>query len=142
MLTSILPATHAQQNPSDSLRYPITDRRGDPYTYPNRNTLDFKDTSYLKRNITYDPKTKEYYVEEKIGNQWYRTPVSISMEDFIRLQGRKDEEEYFKKRADLLANMNRRLNRPKFKVSPDWFNRIVGTGKIDIRPSGYVDILA
>ena len=142
MLTSFLQATHAQQNPGDSLRYPLTDRRGDPYTYPNRNTLDFKDTSYLKRNIIYDPKTKEYYVEEKIGTQWYRTPVSISKEDFLRMQGRKDEELYFKKRADMLANMNRRLTRPKFKVSPDWFNRIVGTGKIDIRPSGYVDILA
>src|SRR5436190_713108 len=36
--------------------------------------------------------------------------------------------------------MNRRSFKPKFKVSNDWFNRIVGTGKIEIKPSGYVDL--
>ena len=40
----------------------------------------------------------------------------------------------------MLTDMNRRLFKPKFKTSNDWFNRIIGTGKIDIKPSGYVDI--
>lgn len=131
-----------QQQPGDSLKFPIKDRRGDPYTYPNRNTLDLRDTSYLKKTVEYDPATKQYYIVEKIGNQYYRTPTSFTMEEFVRMQGKKDEEDYFKKRANLLANMNRRMTRPVFKVSGDWFNRIVGNGKIDIRPSGYVDILA
>jgi cell surface protein SprA len=38
--------------------------------------------------------------------------------------------------------MNRRIFKPKFRISGDLFNRIIGTGKIDIRPSGYVDFLA
>lgn len=127
---------------SDTSRYPLTDRYGDPYSNPNRNTFDLRDTGYLKRTIEYDPKTKQYYIIEKIGNKFYRTPASFSMEEFLRLQGRKDEEDYFKKRSALLANMNRRLFKPKFKVSKDWFNRIVGEGKVDIKPSGYVDFLA
>ncbi|HEX7904082.1 MAG TPA: cell surface protein SprA [Chitinophagaceae bacterium] len=140
-------ARYFQQQPSDSLRFPIHDRYGDPYTYPNKNTMDFRDTSYLKKNIEYDPKTKQYYVVEKIGNQYFRTPVSFSMEEFLRIQGKKDEQDYFKKRASLLANMNRRMTRPKFKVNNDWFNRMMGVGpdgkvKIDIKPSGYVDVLA
>ncbi len=64
------------------------------------------------------------------------------MEDFIQMQGQKDEDDYFRKRAALLTDMNRRLFKPKFKVSKDWFNRIVGTGKVEIKPSGYVDFLA
>src|SRR6185295_250061 len=64
------------------------------------------------------------------------------MEEFVRLQGKKDEEDYFRKRANLLANMNRRSFKPKFKVSNDWFNRIVGSGKIEIKPTGYVDLRA
>lgn len=127
---------------TDTSRYPLTDRYGDPYSNPNRNTFDLRDTGYLKRTIEYDPKTKQYYIIEKIGNKFYRTPASFSMEEFLRLQGRKDEEDYFKKRSALLANMNRRLFKPKFKVSKDWFNRIVGEGKVDIKPSGYVDFLA
>ena len=124
---------------TDTTRYPLTDRRGDPYTERNRNTFDLKDTSFIKRTIEYDPKTKQYYIVEKIGSHYYRTPTSFSMEEFIRLQGKKDEEDYFRKRANLLSNMNRRSFKPKFKVSNDWFNRIVGTGKVEIRPSGYVD---
>jgi hypothetical protein len=150
MLVAFLPeasARYFQQQPGDTSRYPLRDRRGDPYTYPNRNSFDFRDTSYLKKSIEYDPKTKQYYIVEKIGSQYYRTPVSFSMEEFVRMQGKKDEEDYFKKRANLLANMNRRLTRPKFKVNTDWFNRMMGVGpdgkiKVDIRPSGYIDILA
>ncbi|HEX7845697.1 MAG TPA: cell surface protein SprA, partial [Chitinophagaceae bacterium] len=136
-----IPANDFRQ-PADTNKYPYNDRYGDPYSYPNRNSFDLKDTSFIKRTIEYDPKTKQYYIIEKIGNQYYRTPVAFSMEEFLKLQGQKDEQDYFKKRASLLANMNRRLTKPKFRVSKDWFNRIVGTGKVDIRPSGYVDILA
>ena len=106
----------------------LRDRYGDPYSNPNRNTFDFRDTAFLKRNIEYDPKTKQYYIVEKIGNKYYRTPTSFSMEDFLRLQGKKDEDEYFRRRSAMLANMNRRIFKPKFKTSKDWFNRIVGYG--------------
>ncbi len=129
-------------NPAADSIPSLRDRYGDPYSNPNRNTFDFRDTAFLKRKIEYDPKTKQYYIVEKIGNQYYRTPTSFSMEDFLRLQGRKDEEEYFRRRSAMLANMNRRIFKPKFKTSKDWFNRIVGTGKVEIKPSGYVDILA
>ncbi|HEX4876159.1 MAG TPA: cell surface protein SprA [Chitinophagaceae bacterium] len=131
----------------DTTRYPLIDRRGDPYSNPNRNSFDLRDTSFIKRTIEYDPRTKQYYIVEKIGNQYYRTPTSFTMEEFVRLQGKKDEQDYFKKRSALLSNMNRRMFKPKFKVSGDWFNRIMGAGpdgkvKIDIRPTGYVDFMA
>jgi cell surface protein SprA len=127
---------------SDTTRYPLYDRYGDPYSYPNRNPFYLQDTSFIKKNIIYDPQTKQYYVEEKIGNQYYRTPVSFSMKEFLEMQGKLDEQEYFRKRANLLANMNRRNYKPKFQFFNNWVNRITGNGKIDIRPTGYVDILA
>jgi cell surface protein SprA len=132
---------------ADTNRYPLRDRYGDPYSNPNRNTFDLKDTGFIKRSIEYDPQTKQYYIVEKIGNKYYRTPTSFTMEEFVKLQGKKDEQDYFQKRSALLANMNRRMFKPKFKVSNDWFNRIMGVGpdgkvKVDIKPSGYVDLLA
>lgn len=147
MITAFLPATQAQQGPGDSLRFPLSDRRGDYYSNPNRNTFDFRDTSWLKKNVIYDPITKQYFIEEKIGSTWYRTPISMTFEEYVRLKARQDEEEYFKKRAAMLSNLNRRLARPKFKVSTDWFNRLMGVGpdgkvKVDIKPTGSVDILA
>ena len=126
----------------DTLHYPLHDRHGDPYSDPNRNTFDLRDTAFIKKNVEYDPLTGQYYIIEKIGDKNYRTPVSFSKDDFLRLQGRKDETDYFRKRSDMLFDMNRRLFKPQFQTSPSWFNRIVGVGKVDIRPSGYVDILA
>jgi len=132
---------NARDLPTDTTRYPLTDRRGDPYANPNYNTFDFRDTSFIKRTVEYDPVTKRYYVLEKVGNHYYRTPTSYSMEEFLLLQGRKDEQDYFKKRSALLSNMNRRIYKPKFRITDDLFNRIIGTGKVEIKPSGYVDLL-
>ncbi|MBC7875454.1 MAG: hypothetical protein H7Y01_15745, partial [Ferruginibacter sp.] len=109
----------------DTTRYPIRDRYGDPYSYRG-NSFDLKDTAFIKRTIEYDPRTKQYYIVEKIGNKYYRTPTSFSMEEFVRLQGKKDEEDYFRKRAALLTNMNRRIFKPKFRVTDDLFNRLMG----------------
>jgi cell surface protein SprA len=140
-----------QQQPTpDTIRYPLKDRYGDPYSNPNRNTFDLRDTAFIKRNVEYDPLTGQYYVIEKIGDKYYRTPVSFSRDEFLRLQGQKDENAYFRKRADMLSIMNRRLFKPTFDATgggtkgggKGWFNRIVGVGKIDIKPSGYVDLLA
>ena len=114
---------------NDTLPYPIHDRYGDPYTYPNRNPFYLQDTSFVKRNVIYDPATKQYYIEEKIGSQYYRTPMGFSMQDFINMQGQKDEEDYFRKRADLLSNMNRRTYKPKFQFFNNWVNRITGNGR-------------
>ncbi|MCU7551041.1 cell surface protein SprA [Chitinophagaceae bacterium LB-8] len=125
---------------SDTGRFPLRDRRGDPYTYSRRSPFDFSDTSFIKRQVEYDPATKQYYVIEKIGSKYYRTPMTFSMQEFLQLQGKKDEEAYFRKRADLLTNLNRRRSKPAFGFSKDWVNRFTGIGKVDIRPSGYVDI--
>ena len=126
----------------DTSRYPVYDRYGDPYTYPNRNPYYLTDTSFIRRNIEWDPVTKQYYIIEKIGDRYFRTPMTFSMQEFILLQGKEDEREYFRKRASLLSNLNRRLYKPKFTFIDDWVNRIVGTGKVDIKPTGYVDIQA
>jgi cell surface protein SprA len=131
-----------RQTIQDTTKYPLSDRRGDPYTYPNKNSFDFRDTGYIKRSIEYDPVTKQYYVVEKIGSRYYRTPMTYSMKEFLELQGKMDEAEYFRKRANTLVNLNRRTSKPNFGFSRDWVNRITGNGKVDIKPNGYVDIAA
>jgi len=47
---------------TDTTRYPINDRYGDPYSNPNRNSFDLRDTGFIKRTIEYDPVTKQYYI--------------------------------------------------------------------------------
>jgi cell surface protein SprA len=136
-----------QPKKDTTLRFPIKDRRGDPYTWQNRNPFDIRDTSYIKQTIEYDPVTRQYYIIEKIGNQVYRRPTYLTFEEFYKLRAQQQEAEYFRKRANALAVLNRKVERPKFKLFNNLFNRIMGadsTGKvkIDIRPQGNVDIMA
>ena len=131
----------------DSLRYPLYDWYGDLLGARRSHAFDFRDTGYLRRRIEYDPRSGEYIFRETVGDRLYRPTAAFSSDEFRRWQGRKDESDYFRKRADLLFSLNRKLDKPKFRVSNDWFNRIMGTGpdgkvKIDIKPSGYVDFLA
>jgi len=135
----------AQQKDS-SLRYPISDRRGDPLSTQSKNPFDIRDNSLIKRDIQYDPKTKQYYVVEKIGGKFYRVPTTLSFDEFWKLEAHKAESDYFKKRADALTALNLKSPRPKMRVYDKLFDRIFGvTGnglKVDIRPSGEVNVMA
>ena len=129
--------------PGDTIRPVQPDRYGDPYNYPNRNPFNLQDTGFIKRNIEYDPVTKQYYIIEKIGNHYYRTPMTFTMKEFLDLKGKEDENDYFRKRASLLTNLNRRTYKPKFNFVNDWVNRIMGNGpnsKIEIKPTGFVGL--
>jgi len=139
------------QKPSSSkdtsLRFPIKDRRGDRFTWQNRNPFDLRDSSYIKQTIEYDPATKQYYIVEKIGNQVYRRPTYLTFDEFYRIRAKQQEAEYFRKRANALTGLNRKVDRPKFKLFNNLFNRVMGADsngkvKIDIRPQGNVDIMA
>ena len=145
----------------DTLRFPINDRRGDRFTYKNRNPFDINDTSFIKQKIEYDPKTNSYFIVEKIGNTVYRKPTSLTFEQYYALQNKLNEDAYFKERANALTLLNQKQQRPKLTVYNSLFDRIFGAkdggkldtsttknGKksnalnIDIKPQGSVDIMA
>jgi len=126
----------------DSLRWPIYDRRGDPISNPDVNPFDLQDPSNLHDSIEYDPVTQQYYIVEKIGDQYYREPTYLTMDEMMALESQQAEDDYFRSRADAVDALNRKLMRPKLTVSDNLFNRIFGPGKPDIRPQGNVDISA
>ena len=127
---------------SDSLRFPIHDRRGDPLTNPERNSFDLKNPSNLRDSIEYDPKTNRYYLMERIGNKYFRKPTYLTYDEFLELTGKQSEDDYFRQRADMLSELNHKLDKPKLNVNDNLFNRLFGNGKIEIKPQGNVDILA
>lgn len=126
----------------DTLRYPIRDRRSDRYSQLNRNPLDLKDPSNIVDSVIYDPKTKEYYIIEKVGSFYYRKPTAISFDEFLRMRSEIQEREYFRQRSNVLTGLNYKLPRPKLQITDNLFNRIFGPGKIDIRPQGEINLIA
>ncbi|MEY4728015.1 MAG: cell surface protein SprA, partial [Bacteroidota bacterium] len=126
----------------DTLRYPIKDRYSDKYTQQRKNPFDLKDPANIRDSIVYDPKTKEYYIIEKIGSKYFRKPTSLTFDEYMRIQSRKMEVDYFQKRANTSSLLNRKLSKPKLNMGDDLFNRLFGSGKIDIRPQGEVNVTA
>ncbi len=119
-----------QKNTSDSLRFPLQDRRGDRFTWQNKNSFNIGDTSILHQTIEYDAKTKQYYIVEKIGKRNFRKPTYLTFTEFYELQKKAQEAAYFKLRTDALFALNKKLDRPKPIVYPSFFDRTFGLGNI------------
>jgi cell surface protein SprA len=134
--------TDSSGKKTDTLKFPLHDRRGDPFSNPNRNPFDLKDPVNIRDSIEYDPVTKQYYIVEKVGNQYYRKPTYLTFDELMQMEAQRSQDEYFRKRADALSALNKKLLRPKLSVTDNLFNRIFGEGKPDIRPQGNVDITA
>ncbi|MBK7883301.1 MAG: hypothetical protein IPJ81_05545 [Chitinophagaceae bacterium] len=127
----------------DSLPYPLKDRRGDFLFNDPKNTYDFDKPSNITDSVAYDPKTRRYVIYEKIGTKYYRSPASYTYEEYWQLRGRQAEIDYFKKRANTLNLLNRKVGiRPKLSLYDNLFNRLFGNGKVEISPQGNIDINA
>ena len=128
-----------------SLRFPLTDRRGDAFNYPNRNTFDLQRPSNITDSIAYDPATKRYYIYEKIGRSWYRKPTYMTFDEMVAYKTRQDERDYFQRRLNTTLNLNRKIQDPKLQVRPSFFNRLfsnTGIPKVEIKPQGDVTLTA
>lgn len=135
------PDSTAPKTP-DTLKYPLQDRRADRFSQPRNSNIDLRDPSNITDSIVYDPETKQYYIIEKVGSFYFRKPTYFTFDEFQRLRGRQQEREYFRQRADVLSGLNYKLPRPKYQVTDNLFNRIFGTGKVDIRPQGDINLIA
>ena len=124
------------------LPYPIHDNRGDFLSSGNKSTYDFKKPSNITDSVAYDFNTHLYTLYEKIGNKYYRTPTTYTFEEYWQLRGRQSEIDYFKKRANTMSLLNRKLTKPKLSLYDNLFNRLFGNGKIEISPQGNVDVTA
>ena len=132
----------SKRTKSDTLHFPINDRHGDLFSNPNKNPFNLKDPVNIRDSIVYDPKTNQYYIIEKIGGKYFRKPTYLTFDEFSRLQAQKAEDDYFRQRADMLSLLNKKNPKPKLSATESLFNRLFGSGKVDIRPTGNVDILA
>ncbi len=137
-----LPVDTSVSNIPDTLKFPLTDRRGEKYTGEPKNTFDLADPSNISDSVVYDPKTNQYYIIEKVGSFYYRKPTYLTFDEFLRVRSRMQEREYFQKRSDVLSSLNRKMLRPKLSITDNLFNRIFGNGKIEIRPQGDINLIA
>jgi cell surface protein SprA len=133
----------AQTNTSlaDSLqvKYPfkdsrILDLRPKPGLYlPN--------PSNIKRSVEFDPVTKRYIIQEKIGDRAYRAPQYLSIGEYQKYENEKLKKDYWKQLSDAPIKQSQEPGFiPAVTIKNKSFEKIFGGSLIDIRPQGTAEI--
>ncbi|GAA4302533.1 cell surface protein SprA [Compostibacter hankyongensis] len=139
-LSAAVPDTTPALSFTDTLHFPIYDRRGDPEGTPTPSSIDLQDPPVIKRTVEYDPVTRQYRLEEKIGDRYYRKPGELDYQKFLQRQGEKDEQDYWMQRAGTMSRLNRDNGGPALYRGPLLFNRTFGGTGVDIRPQGNLNL--
>ena len=131
--------TAKKNDSARKLKFPIYDNTGDPMNDRRPGSIDFNDPSNIKKTVDYDPDEKKYYFSEKIGDQYYRNPTYLTMDEYLKYQAKEDEQNYWKRRMDALTLFNKKPQLPQM-YREGMFDRIFGGTGISVRPQGNVDV--
>lgn len=134
-----MPDTPSVAKDSPKLIFPIYDKTGDPLMDQNPSSIDLKDPSNIKKSVEYDPIENKYFITEKIGDEFYRNPTYLTLEEYLKYQAKEDEQNYWKRRLDALTLFNKKPTLPTM-YKEGIFDRIFGGDKIQVRPQGNVDV--
>ena len=80
---------------------PYKNRPGSNPERDKKNPFDLKDPKSVEKDIEYDPVTGEYILKEKIGTEDYKSPRSMTFEEFLDFKGRQQDNRYFKDKSGI-----------------------------------------
>lgn len=124
------------------LRFPFSDEG--EFDYPDQidqGLLYLKRPSNIEQIIEFDADTKQYVIYEKIGDMYYRSPKTMSLEEFIKYDFDKSINEYWKDRSEVESMVTEENSLiPSIKIESELFNNIFGSNKIEIKPKGFVEV--
>ncbi|WP_407426629.1 cell surface protein SprA [Arcticibacter sp.] len=126
---------------SDSIRL--------PYRFPDSRFSDFKrppqiflpNPGNVKKTVEFDPLTRRYILQEKIGEQLYKAPRYLTIDEYQRYINQeiaKDIRRAALSSGDSLGTSSRLI--PALTVENRAFERIFGGSVITIRPQGTADV--
>jgi cell surface protein SprA len=127
----------------DSLHFPQSDSDIDPFNQDPHNYWILNDPSNVKTDITYDPQTGDYNVNQKMGDENYRPPTYMTSREYNEYRFDQQMRKYWRDRldADNDAEAKSRGLIPQIKVKGKLFETIFGSNVIDIRPNGSAEII-
>ncbi|QQR98476.1 MAG: cell surface protein SprA [Sphingobacteriales bacterium] len=110
------------------------------FTPPSNNALDLNDPKIIQKDVQYDAEKKQYYFTEKIGKDNYRIPTFLTYDDYTKLQQKNAEQNYFQQRSTAIDLAERKSKQPFLYQGPELFDRLFAGTKIEIKPTGNVDV--
>jgi cell surface protein SprA len=94
------------------------------------------------RSVEYDLATNTYIIYKKLGNLNYGVPLYLSPTEYLKLQQKGVQREYYKQLADNYAYESQQPGFiPQIKVRSKTFEQIFGSSNINIRPQGSAEVI-
>lgn len=121
---------------------PLKDRSQNFTQQKDKNPFDLKDPKIIEQKIEYDPKTGEYIVTEKIGDDPFRPSSNLTFTEFLNFKARQQDQEYLKNLAGISTTRRNyeSLIDPinKIDLKKNLADRLFGGFGIDIKPQGSI----
>ncbi len=95
----------------------------------------------ISTDVEYDGENNEYHINEKVGSLKYRTPESMSFEEYQHYDFDKAIKNYWRQRFQGESFQHQSNLVPQIKVPGDVFNTIFGSSTIDIKPQGSAELI-
>lgn len=127
-------------SPEIKLPYPIKDRK--PYEQQSpRHPLDLSEPPNIQNKWQLDAEKNEYNYESKVGPMQYRLPATSGIKERLQQDGKRNDFEYFKQRSQAQNFVRGGGLIPQLNVGNKVFDRIFGSGIIDIKPRGTAELI-
>ncbi|MBI4648838.1 MAG: cell surface protein SprA, partial [Bacteroidia bacterium] len=121
----------------DKLQYPFPDNEGYPFSSTDISSpLYLNNPSNIKSDVEYNDKTGEYDFNEKIGEQYYRYPNSMTLEEYKNYDFDHAIRDYWNQKSSSESFSHQKSLLPTLHFGGEIFDRIFGSNVIDIRPQG------
>jgi cell surface protein SprA len=112
-----------------------------PYETTPSGGLNLNMPSNYKQSVEYDPETKEYIFEEKIGDYNYREPYSMSSQEYKKYDLQKSTLDYWVNKRQTDKGDLRSSFLPSLNLGGAAFDNIFGSNVISIVPQGSAELI-
>lgn len=129
------------------LPFPFQDESLSPVSDPKEGGFYMNTPSNITTDVQYDPKTKRYVFDQKIGEDIpYRRPAAMSLDEYLEYDMQKSLQKFWSEKAsesdpDSEEGGDASKSKPLLKVENETLDRIFGEGGIEIKPQGSAEII-
>lgn len=140
LLIIFIGTAHAQENDSDTLKYPFQGQSGGLF-------LD----NQIQYDVSYDPSSDQYILIPKIGDLIVGEPIYLSSEDYLDILLKRNMDDYYREKSRTYDDMYRNQQfgdeqvtdgniLPSLKIKSKTFEDLFGGNEIQLIPQGQAQL--
>jgi len=134
------PDSNDKKSAPTELPFPIEDREGDHVTGQNDNPFNLNDPKSIQKDVEYDPETGMYIITEKMDGRDVKLPVYMTFEEYRDYEKQESQKKYWEERSKAISLVENKSAVPQLVVDSDKFDKLFGGTKVEIKPSGNIDL--